>query len=139
MLSNTVRPFTNLPGYPGVTNVVADVVIDLDTNRQPVWVWNEFDHLDVNRHPMGFPDLTHSNAVIYSPTDHNIIVSMRHQNWVVKVDYNDGAGTGNILWHLGEGGDFALKNGVDPTDWNYAQHYPSLFTPTSAGVLLARA
>ncbi len=134
VLSNTVRPFTDLPGYPGVTNVVADVVIDLDTNRQPVWVWNEFDHLDVNRHPMAFPDLTHTNAVVYSPTDHNIIVSMRHQNWVVKVDYNDGAGTGNILWHLGEGGDFTLKNGVDPTDWNYAQHYPSLFTPTSAGV-----
>ena len=134
VLSNILRPFTDLPGYPGVTNVLADVVIDLDQNLQPVWVWNEFDHLDVTRHPMGFPDLTHTNAVVYSPTDHNILVSMRHQNWVVKVDYNDGAGTGNILWHLGEGGDFTLQGGVDPTDWNYAQHYPSLFTPTSAGV-----
>ena len=61
-----------------------------------MWVWNEFDHLDVTRHPMQFPDWTHTNAIVYSPDDHNILVSMRHQNWVVKVDYNDGAGTGNI-------------------------------------------
>ncbi len=134
VLSNTLRSFTDLPGYPGVTNVIADVVIDLDRNLEPVWVWDEFDHLDVTRHPMGFPDLTHTNAVIYSPTDNNIIVSMRHQNWVVKVDYNNGTGSGNILWRLGQGGDFALQNGVDPTDWNYAQHFPSLFTPQSAGV-----
>jgi hypothetical protein len=101
---------------------------------QPVWVWNEFDHLDVNRHPMGFPDWTHSNAVVYSPTDHNILVSMRHQNWVVKVDYQDGAGSGDILWRLGQGGDFALVGGTDPTDWEYAQHAPSFTTENTAGI-----
>ncbi len=134
VLANIFRPFTNLPGYPGTTNVLADVVIDLDQNFQPVWVWNEFDHLDVNRHPMGFPDLTHTNAIVYSPTDHNILVSIRSQNWVVKVDYRDGVGSGGILWRLGYQGDFTLGNGVDPTDWQYAQHFPSLFTPQSAGV-----
>ncbi|HWW23082.1 MAG TPA: aryl-sulfate sulfotransferase, partial [Edaphobacter sp.] len=133
VLSNVIRPFTDLSGYPGVTNVIGDVVIDLDENMQPVWVWNEFDHLDVNRHPMQFPDWTHTNAVVYSPSDGNIIVSMRHQNWVVKVDYGKGTGTGNILWRLGEGGDFMLQGGVDPTDWQYAQHAPSLFTPNSSG------
>ncbi len=133
VLSNILRPFTDLPGYPGVTNVLGDVVIDLDENLQPVWVWNEFDHFDVNRHPMQFPDWTHTNAIVYSPSDGNIIVSMRHQNWVVKVDYSNGTGTGNILWRLGEGGDFMLQGGVDPTDWQYAQHYPSLFSPNSSG------
>ena len=134
VLANTLKAFTDLPGYPGVTNVLGDVVIDLDQSLKPVWVWNEFDHLDVNRHPMLFPDWTHSNAVVYSPTDGNLLVSIRHQNWVVKVDYANGAGTGNILWRLGEGGDFTLKNGVDPTDWAYAQHYPTFFTPNTAGV-----
>ena len=133
VLSNVIRPFTDLPGYPGVTNVLGDVVIDLDENLQPVWVWNEFDHFDVNRHPMQFPDWTHTNAVVYSPSDSNIFVSMRHQNWVVKVDYRDGAGTGDVLWRLGQGGDFTLQGGVDPTDWQYAQHYPSLFSPNSSG------
>ncbi len=134
VLANTLKSFTDLPGYPGVTNVLGDVVIDLDRNLQPVWVWNEFDHFDVNRHPMSFPDWTHSNAVIYSPSDGNIIVSMRHQNWVVKVGYHDGAGAGDILWRLGADGDFTLSGGTDPTDWQYAQHYPSLFSANSSGV-----
>jgi hypothetical protein len=133
VLSNVMKAFTDLPGYPGLTYVLGDVVIDVDENLQPTWVWNEFDHLDVNRHPMQFPDWTHTNAVVYSPSDGNIIVSMRHQNWVVKVDYSNGTGTGNILWRLGEGGDFMLQGGVDPTDWQYAQHDPSLFTPNSSG------
>lgn len=130
-------PAGTFTDFPSVTSVLGDVVIDLDQNLQPAWVWNEFDHFDVLRHPMQFPDWTHTNAVIYSPSDHNIIVSMRHQNWVVKVDYNDGAGTGNILWTLGHGGTqnpLTLQGGTDPTDWQYAQHYPSLFSTNSSGV-----
>ncbi len=59
---------------------------------------------------------------------------MRHQNWVVKVDYQDGAGTGNILWKLGQGGDFTLQGGTDPTDWQYAQHAPAIVGSSSAGI-----
>lgn len=134
VLANTFKSFASVTGETGPQNVLGDVVIDLDQNLQPFWVWNEFDHLDVNRHPMAFPDWTHTNTLLYSPTDHDLIISMRHQNWVIKVDYQDGTGTGNILWRLGEGGDFKLVGGTDPTDWFYAQHYPSLFTPNSAGV-----
>jgi arylsulfate sulfotransferase len=128
--STTTPPLTNAPP----TTVLGDVIIDLDTNLQPVWAWNEFNHLDPNRHPYQFPDWTHTNAVVYSPDDGNILVSMRQQNWVVKVDYQDGKGSGAILWHLGEGGDFTLKNGTDPTDWQYAQHYPSFFSSNTTGV-----
>ncbi len=39
--------------------------------------------------------------------DGNLIISIRHQNWLVKIDYNNGAGAGDILWHLGYQGDFA--------------------------------
>jgi hypothetical protein len=135
VLSNITRSSASIPGYLGTpANVLGDVIIDLDQNLQPVWVWNEFDHLDVNRRPFAFPDWTHTNAIVYTPDDHNILVSMRHQNWVVKVDYNDGAGTGNILWRLGEGGDFTLVGGTDPTDWNYSQHAPSIVGPRSAGI-----
>ncbi len=114
VLANTSRDFTDLPGYPGVTTVLGDVIVDLDANLQPVWVWNEFDHFDVNRHPFNFPDWTHTNAVVYSKDDGNLLVSMRHQNWVVKVDYKDGTGTGDVLWRLGEGGDFKLAGGNGP-------------------------
>jgi hypothetical protein len=115
------------------TSIIGDVLIDLDENHKPVWLWNEFDHLDTNRRPMGFPDWTHSNAVIYSPDDGNLIVSIRHQNWLVKVDYKNGAGAGDVLWRLGYQGDFTLSGGTDPTDWFYAQHGPSFTTTNTTG------
>jgi hypothetical protein len=115
------------------TTVTGDVLIDLDQNRTPVWLWNEFDHLDVNRRPFGFPDWTHSNAVIYSPDDGNLIVSSRHQSWLIKVDYSNGAGSGDILWKLGYQGDFKLVGGIDPDDWFYAQHGPSFVSSNTTG------
>ena len=121
ILANTLKNVV-LTGATAPTQVLGDVLVDLDTNMQPVWVWSEFDHMDVNRHPWNFPDWTHTNAVIYSPDDGDLLVSMRHQNWVIKVDYNNGTGTGDILWHLGAGGDLTLVGGTSPTDWSYAQH-----------------
>jgi len=130
-LSNTTTPpLTNAPP----TTVLGDVIIDLDENLQPVWVWNAFNHLDPNHHPWNWPDWTHTNAILYSQDDGNLIVSMRHENFVYKLDYNNGTGTGAVIWRLGEGGNFTLKNGVDPTDWQYAQHAPSYFSPNTSGV-----
>lgn len=121
----------------GVT-VTGDVLIDLDQNHNPVWLWNEFDHLDPTRQPYSYPDWTHTNAVIYSPDDGNLIISLRHQNWLLKIDYNNGAGTGQILWHLGYQGDFTLMSSsgeadADPADWFYAQHGPSFATTNTSG------
>jgi arylsulfate sulfotransferase len=115
------------------TTVSGDVIIDLDQNHNPVWLWNEFDHLDPTRQPYMYPDWTHTNAILYSADDGNLIISIRHQNWLVKVDYANGAGTGNIIWHLGYQGDFTLVGGTDPTDWFYAQHGPSFTTTNTSG------
>ena len=134
ILTNVIKPFTNLPGYPGTTNVLGDVIVDLDPDLNPDWVWNEFDHFDVNRHPMGFPDWTHTNAVTYSPDDGNILVSIRHQNWVVKVNYKDGLGDGSVIWKLGYQGDFTLQGGTEPQDWFFAQHNPAFFSANTTGV-----
>jgi arylsulfate sulfotransferase len=134
LLLSATKAFTDLPGYPGTTNVLGDVLVDVDQNFTPDWVWNSFDHLDVNRHPYLFPDWTHSNALLYSTDDHNLLLSVRHQNWIVKIDFEDGKGSGNVMWHLGEGGDFKLEGGVDPTDWFYAQHGPAFFTGNTTGI-----
>ncbi|MHB1022356.1 MAG: aryl-sulfate sulfotransferase [Acidobacteriaceae bacterium] len=134
LIATTRKQFDNLPGYPGTTSVLGDVLIDVDQNFNPVWVWNTFDHLDVNRHPFNFPDWTHSNALLYSADDHNLLLSMRHQNWIIKIDYEDGQGSGKILWHLGEDGDFKLIGGTDPTDWFYAQHGPNFFSTNTTGI-----
>ena len=114
LLGNTLKalspttqpPLTSLPP----TTVLGDVVIDLDENLQPVWAWNAFNHLVPDHHPYLFPDWTHANSVNYSKDDGNILISMRHENVVYKVDYKNGTGTGAVIWRLGQGGNFTLKN-----------------------------
>jgi hypothetical protein len=130
------------------TTPTGDIVIDLgdmenvggnnpNHTPQPVWAWNEFNHLDTNRRPYSYPDWTHTNAIIYSKDDGNLIISIRHQNWLVKFDYNNGTGTGNVLWRLGYQGDFALMNAngadSDNNDWFYAQHGPAFVTSNTTG------
>ncbi|MGB9032498.1 MAG: aryl-sulfate sulfotransferase [Acidobacteriaceae bacterium] len=134
LLAAYPKIFTNLPGYPGKLSVLGDVLVDVDQNSKPDWVWSAFDNLDINRHPMSFPDWTHSNDMVYSSDDHNLLLSIRHQNWIIKIDFDDGLGSGNVLWRLGEGGDFKLAGGTDPTDWFYAQHGMGYFTPNTTGV-----
>jgi len=141
VLVQTFKNFTDLPGYPGTTQVVGDALIDLDQNWNPVWSWNTFDRLDINRHLYGLPDWTHSNAVVYDPSDGNLLLSMRHQSWVIKINYANGTGTGNILWHLGYQGDFSLtENGIptdDPSEWFSFQHFPSMVSQNGTQTTLA--
>jgi arylsulfate sulfotransferase len=134
VLVNEVRALSGLTGLASPVNVLGDGIVDLDSDLQPVWIWSSFDHLDVNRHPMQFPDWTHANALVYLHEDGNLLLSMRHQNWIIKIDYANGAGTGDVLWKLGEQGDFSLVNFHDPTDWFYAQHGPAVFDDSSTGV-----
>jgi hypothetical protein len=135
-------------GYVNQVNVLGDVIVDIDPNNNYAvdWVWNEFDHLNVNRHPYQFPDWTHSNGLAYSTDDGNLVLSIRHQNWVLKINYADGQGDGTILWHLGaadpavnETADFTLLNADGTTDtndqdWQYAQHNPNFTTANTTGV-----
>jgi arylsulfate sulfotransferase len=133
-LANYIKQYTNLPGFPGVSNVLGDALIDIDPNGNVAWAWSAFDWLDVNRHLMQFPDWTHSNAVVYTP-DGNLLVSMRHQGWILKINYANGTGDGHIMWKLGWEGDFALAGG-DVSDWFYAQHFPNLISTSGSKMTL---
>ena len=147
LLGTYYRTYTNLPGFPGNTTVIGDALVDVDQNDNPDWVWNTFDHpqqLSINRHPMNFtakaPDWTHSNGLLYSADDGNLLLSMRHQNWIIKINFLGGtgsgapAGSGDIMWRLGYQGDFTLVGATDPTDWFYAQHGMNYFTQNTTGV-----
>jgi arylsulfate sulfotransferase len=133
LLANLTKDFTNLPGYPGTTSVIGDALVDIDPNWNPVWIWDSFDHLDVNRHPRGLPDWTHGNAVTYSADDGNLLFSSRHQSWVIKIDYEDGKGNGDILWKFGYQGDFTLDSGA-PAAWVYGQHDIQILSPNTTGI-----
>jgi hypothetical protein len=123
------------------TEYVGSTIVVLDKNFQVSWAWDAFDHLDVNRGPilgevlqpggaeqmnastpvLPAVDWLHVNAVSWSPEDGNLVVSMRHQDWVVKIDYSGGAGDGHVVWRLGQGGDFTV-NSTDPLPWFSHQH-----------------
>ncbi len=134
LLAAMAKQVGGVAGYSGTVNVAGDVIIDVDSNFKPDWLWSAFDHLDVNRHPFQFPDWTHSDAMLYSPDDHALLLSVRNQNWIIKIDFQDGTASGNVLWRLGEGGDFQLMGGTDPTDWFYAQHGINYFSTNSSGI-----
>ncbi|MHB1700753.1 MAG: aryl-sulfate sulfotransferase [Acidobacteriaceae bacterium] len=134
VLANLQEACASIPGCNGTATILGDALIDLDENYTPVWTWNSFDHLDTNRRPMLFPDWTHSNAILYSKDDQNLLLSIRHQNWIIKIDYQNGQGDGHVIWHLGHQGDFKLVGGVAPTDWFYAQHGPNYFTQNTTGI-----
>ena len=132
----------------GTQDVFGDTLVVLDTHFQVVWAWDAFDYLNINRatihatcvlgvqgcpqlylqkQPNGQPykqalDWTHANAITYDPQDGNLIVSVRHQSWAIKVDYNNGAGDGHIVWELGYGGSFTLPGRYAVTDWFSGQH-----------------
>jgi arylsulfate sulfotransferase len=128
----------NIHGTP--TDYIGDMIVVLDENFQVAWAWDAFDHLDVNRGPVlgevvqpgsGEPssavprlpavDWLHTNAVNWSPADGNLVLSIRQQDWVIKIDYQGGEGDGHIIWRLGKDGDFTV-NSTDPNPWFSHQH-----------------
>ena len=118
------------------TRYAGDMLLVLDQDLQVVWTWDAFDHLDQSRAPIlgelcgpgpcpliGAVDWLHENAVSWSPADGNLLVSVRHQDWVIKIDYARGRGDGHVIWRLGQGGDFTVISS-DPSPWFSHQHYP---------------
>jgi arylsulfate sulfotransferase len=138
-LAQVTENIDGLTGYSGPTPVMGDLILDIDPTGDVVWVWSAFDHtaegLDPNRHLQGLPDWTHSNALVYT-ADGNLLLSIRHQSWIIKVDYENGAGDGHIVWKLGQDGDYTLTNG-DPSQWFYAEHYPSVLSVDGSKTTLA--
>ena len=87
------------------------MVLVLDKNFQVAWVWDAFKWLDTSRLPTlgeGPGDWLHANSIGWSPEDGDLIVSLRSQDWVIKIDYANGTGDGHIVWTLGQGGDFTV-------------------------------
>ena len=129
MLTHTFRDVT----YPddGELYVVGDAIVEFTAEGEVVWTWDTFDHLDPQRRRTGFypglfahpdtgelgHDWTHGNGIEVDAETNTLLFSMRHQDWIVKIDRE----TGEILWRLGEEGDFTLEGGGR---WFYHQHSP---------------
>ncbi len=121
--------------------VVGDGVAEMDrATGELLWEWSAFDHLDPFRIGYGGTDdywslrgfegaldWTHGNGAAYDARDDSVIVSLRHQDAIVKVDRT----SGGIKWILGEPtgwgplADRVLKP-VNLARWPYHGHNPRL-------------
>jgi hypothetical protein len=144
-LADSERILFDVQG-PGNVDVIGDTILVLDQNMQVTWAWDAFSYLDNTRmatlgetcsYPGGLTcapfyltttanDWLHGNALQLTP-DGNILYSIRHQDWVVKIDYADGTGSGAILWRMGFDGDFQIQS-FDPSPWFSHQHDPNFET-----------
>ncbi len=125
------------PTHP--VDVLGDMIMVLDPSFNVMWAWNSFDHLDVTRKAVlgetctstqggCVPlyagsianDWTHGNSIQLT-SDGNILYSARHQDFVYKINYANGSGNGNVIWKLGNGGDFTLSPN-NPLLWFSHQH-----------------
>jgi hypothetical protein len=138
VLAANERLLTDVQGS-GEVDVLGDMILVLNKNLKVIWAWDAFDHLDVTRKAVldekctpgggGCPifrlagtanDWLHGNSLSIAP-DGNIIYSARHQDWIIKIHYADGTGSGEVLWRLGKDGDFRIVSG-DPNPWFSHQH-----------------
>jgi len=124
-------------------DIMGSIIIDLDTNWQVAGYWRAFDYLNPNRAAIlgetctngqvGCPpifltegvaqDWLHGNSLFFTPSDGSVLFSVRHQDWIVKIDYGNGTGTNDIVWTLGLGGDFSIDS-TNPYPWFSHQHDP---------------
>ncbi len=126
-------------GSTAPVDIEGDGVVDLDTNLQLAWYWSGYDHLNINRaaslgetvqEGRGFTPLVlatvandwlHCNSLNYIPSNGDILLSTRNQDWVLRLNYANGAGDGSIVWKMGLEGSFTIvKNDAYP--WFTHQH-----------------
>jgi hypothetical protein len=137
-LADVEQILTDVQG-PGPVDVVGDMIVVLDSDLNVVWAWDTFDHLDVKRAALlgekcaGISsacapfylatvanDWTHGNAV-QETSDGQMLYSARHQDWLIKIGYDNGKGDGRIIWRLGKDGDFQITSS-DAWPWFSHQH-----------------
>jgi arylsulfate sulfotransferase len=119
-------------GNPNTCDVLGMQVLVLNPNLQVIWAWDAFDFLDLNRvatlgevcrhGQSGCPvfflaataqDWLHGNS-IQLVSDGSFLVSLRHQDTVIDINYANGTGDGSLIWTMGNGGDFTMNNPVTP-------------------------
>jgi arylsulfate sulfotransferase len=120
-IGSVEKILTNVQG-PGPVDVMGDMVIDLDENFQVAWTWNAFNYLNTSRMAVlgekyagdctltlakTANDWTHMNSLLETE-DGNLLVSLRNQDWILKVNYQNGAGNGDVIWTLGNEGSFSI-------------------------------
>ena len=131
----------------GTVTVRDEPVVQFDASGTIVNKWDFLDMLKPTRiafnGTLGLPGLAadwiHLNAIWYDETDDAILVSLRHQDAIVKFS----RATGDLIWILGppanwEGFEQYLLTPVGDFNWQYHQH-AVMVTPTGTVLLFDNA
>jgi hypothetical protein len=142
VVTNFPTSGTNPNAPTKTTNVWHQPVVEISaTNASLLNTWlpiNMIDQLRISYLVYSSPasalygvDWMHANAITESPQDDSLIVSMRHQNAVIKFSRS----TGQLKWILGTPADwgpqwqpYLLTPVGTPFDWPYGQH-ATKYTP----------
>ncbi len=103
------------PGDPLEFNVISDVAVEMTPAGEVVRTWDLWDVLDVDLTPGSDlclsdgiyadgleRDWTHANSVIYDSVRDALIISSRHTDQIVAIEYGTGVGPQSELrWILG--------------------------------------
>lgn len=148
------RKGVRVEGYPSsetdpnapTRNVVAidDPVLEFAADGSLLREWSLMDMLDptriaygsLNQLPAGL-DWAHSNAVAVDPRDDRLLVSLRHQDAVIKFDPADGSLKWIMAPHANwppEFEPYLLDPVGTPFEWSYHMHAPEI-TPSGTMVL----
>jgi arylsulfate sulfotransferase len=164
-LSSELRVVQDFPtsdsdpdALPGPGSVIGDVIVEFSRDGTIVREWKLLDIMDpyrigiesldgsfwaVRYGPLiedleaePIRDWAHANALMYDPSDDSYIVSLYHQDAVVKIDRD----TGELLWILGapdnwqEPWSSRRLQPVGDLEWQYREHAPTI-TPQGTMVL----
>lgn len=135
-------------------NVVGDAIIEFKPDGRVVKKWSLLDLLDTSRigygsvsrfwdtrcykayaRSGGTRDWSHANAIDYEPKTETMVVSVRHQDAIIKIDGK----TGKLVWILANPSGWRanwrkkLLKPVGNVEWPYHQHSPKR---TTKGTLL---
>lgn len=114
--------------------ITEDRIVEFAPDGQVVHQYFLTDILDPTRIGYGVlrsnnpNDWSHSNAVLHDPRDNSLIISVRHQDAVIKIDRETGALKWILGTHDGWGPEFEpylLDPVGDPFEWQFHQHSPS--------------
>ena len=138
--SNFPTSYTTV-GQLGNVDLDVDDTVEFSSDGTVLYQWSLHDILDPFR--IGYDSLnpkrgsseldwTHANAVIHDERDDSLIVSVRHQDAVVKFSRT----SGELIWILGNHENWAtsfqqylLQPVGTPFEWQYHQHAP-VITPS---------
>ncbi len=103
-----------------------DVIAEFSMNGTLLWSLdttrfiNRYQRCPIHAQTTSFYDITHGNSLFFDPDEDVIYYNARNQNTFYKIDHK----TGEVIWGLGEWGDFTLydQNGDERTNLFYHAH-----------------